>query len=40
LRKGGGTQFDPIVVEAFVNIAKAEVADVFAATGTSPTAVI
>jgi HD-GYP domain-containing protein (c-di-GMP phosphodiesterase class II) len=40
LREVAGTQFDPMVVESFVNIAKAEVADVFAATGTSPTAVI
>jgi HD-GYP domain-containing protein (c-di-GMP phosphodiesterase class II) len=40
LREAAGTQFDPMVVESFVNIAKAEVADVFAATGTSPTAVI
>jgi hypothetical protein len=30
------TQFDPGVVQAFVEIAEAEVADVFAATGTSP----
>ncbi len=30
------TQFDPVVVQSFVEIAEAEVADVFAATGTSP----
>ena len=35
-----GTQFDPIVVQAFVEIAKQEVAEVFAATGSSPVAVI
>ncbi len=35
-----GTQFDPIVVQAFVEIAKEEVAEVFAATGSSPSAVI
>jgi HD-GYP domain-containing protein (c-di-GMP phosphodiesterase class II) len=40
LREGAGTQFDPVVVEAFVRIAKSEVDEVFAATGTSPTAVI
>jgi HD-GYP domain-containing protein (c-di-GMP phosphodiesterase class II) len=37
---GAGTQFDPQVVKSFVEIAAAEVADVFAATGTSLTAVI
>ena len=31
----GGKQFDPIVVRTFIEIAKHEVADVFAATGTS-----
>jgi len=35
-----GTQFDPLVVQAFVEIAGREVADVFAATGSSPSAVI
>ncbi len=40
LQQSCGTQFDPLVVGAFVEIAKAEVADVFAATGTSPAAVI
>jgi HD-GYP domain-containing protein (c-di-GMP phosphodiesterase class II) len=35
-----GTQFDPVVVQAFVEIAAQEVADVFAATGSSPLAVI
>ncbi len=37
---GVGTQFDPTVVQAFVEIAGQEVAEVFAATGTSPAAVI
>jgi response regulator RpfG family c-di-GMP phosphodiesterase len=37
---GGGTQFDPNVVQTFIEIAKQEVADVFAATGASPSAVI
>jgi HD-GYP domain-containing protein (c-di-GMP phosphodiesterase class II) len=37
---GGGTQFDPHVVQTFIDIAKEEVADVFAATGASPSAVI
>src|SRR5229473_2242461 len=36
LNSSSGTQFDPGVVQAFVEIAEAEVADVFAATGTSP----
>jgi HD-GYP domain-containing protein (c-di-GMP phosphodiesterase class II) len=40
LRDGGGTQFDPNVVQTFIEIAKQEVADVFAATGASPSAVI
>ena len=40
LRDGGGTQFDPHVVQTFIEIAKREVADVFAATGASPSAVI
>jgi HD-GYP domain-containing protein (c-di-GMP phosphodiesterase class II) len=40
LRDGGGTQFDPNVVQTFIKIAKQEVADVFAATGASPSAVI
>ena len=40
LTSGGGTQFDPTVVNAFVEIAEREVDAVFAATGTSPTAVI
>jgi HD-GYP domain-containing protein (c-di-GMP phosphodiesterase class II) len=40
LREGSGTQFDPIVVEVFVSIAEQEVADVFAATGTSKDVVI
>ncbi|MBZ5649263.1 MAG: HD domain-containing protein [Acidobacteriia bacterium] len=40
LLEGGGTQFDSAVVQTFVEIAKEEVADVFAATGVGPTAVI
>jgi HD-GYP domain-containing protein (c-di-GMP phosphodiesterase class II) len=36
----GGTQFDAVVVQAFVEIAGQEVAEVFAATGSSPSAVI
>lgn len=40
LQQGCGTQFDPLVVQAFVDIAKDEVAGVFAATGSSPSAVI
>ena len=40
LLDGGGSQFDPNVVRTFIEIAKEEVADVFAATGTSPSAVI
>jgi HD-GYP domain-containing protein (c-di-GMP phosphodiesterase class II) len=40
LLAGGGTQFDPVVSHAFVEIAKQEVANVFAATGTSSSAVI
>jgi HD-GYP domain-containing protein (c-di-GMP phosphodiesterase class II) len=40
LLEGGGTQFDPVVVNAFVGIAEREVADVFAATGTSSSATI
>ena len=40
LVEGGGTQFDPHVVQTFIEIAKEEVADVFAATGASPLAVI
>lgn len=35
-----GSQFDPVVVQAFVEIAAREVADVFAATGSSPSAAI
>jgi HD-GYP domain-containing protein (c-di-GMP phosphodiesterase class II) len=37
---GAGTQFDPVVVRSFVEIAEEEVAEVFAAAGTSPSAVI
>ena len=40
LLESAGTQFDPVVVRAFVEIAEQEVADVFAATGTSSSAVI
>lgn len=36
LTEHGGIQFDPLVVRTFIEIAKQEVADVFAATGTSP----
>lgn len=35
-----GTQFDPVVVQAFLEIAGQEVAEVFAATGSSPSAII
>jgi HD-GYP domain-containing protein (c-di-GMP phosphodiesterase class II) len=37
---GGGAQFDPVVVQAFIEIAAQEVGEVFAATGSSPTAII
>jgi HD-GYP domain-containing protein (c-di-GMP phosphodiesterase class II) len=40
LNQSAGTQFDPMVVQAFVEIAGQEVAEVFAATGSSPSAVI
>ena len=40
LLASGGTQFDPVVVQTFIEIAKEEAADVFAATGVSPSAVI
>ena len=40
LQGGIGRQFDPGVVAAFVEIAKEEADDVFAATGMSPSAVI
>jgi HD-GYP domain-containing protein (c-di-GMP phosphodiesterase class II) len=40
LVESSGTQFDPAVVRAFVEIAGQEVADVFTATGVAPTAVI
>jgi HD-GYP domain-containing protein (c-di-GMP phosphodiesterase class II) len=40
LNQSAGTQFDPMVVQAFVEIAGHEVAEVFAATGSSPSAVI
>jgi len=40
LLERGGTQFDPVVVQTFVEIAKVEAADVFAATGVGPSAVI
>jgi HD-GYP domain-containing protein (c-di-GMP phosphodiesterase class II) len=40
LTADAGVQFDPVVVEAFVQIAGEEVAEVFAATGTSSLAVI
>jgi HD-GYP domain-containing protein (c-di-GMP phosphodiesterase class II) len=40
LSAGSGIQFDPLVVHAFVEIAEQETEDVFAATGSSPIAVI
>jgi HD-GYP domain-containing protein (c-di-GMP phosphodiesterase class II) len=40
LLESGGTQFDPVVVRTFVEIGKEEAADVFAATGVGPSAVI
>jgi HD-GYP domain-containing protein (c-di-GMP phosphodiesterase class II) len=40
LTENAGSQFDPAVVQAFVEIAGQEVAEVFAATGSSPFAVI
>jgi HD-GYP domain-containing protein (c-di-GMP phosphodiesterase class II) len=40
LLESGGTQFDPVVVQTFVEIAKEEAADVFAATGVGPSAII
>ena len=40
LLESGGTQFDPVVVQTFVEIAKEEAAEVFAATGVGPSAVI
>ncbi|HYL12458.1 MAG TPA: HD-GYP domain-containing protein [Terriglobales bacterium] len=40
LLASSGTQFDPVVVQSFTEIAKEEVAEVFAATGTSPSATI
>ena len=36
----GGTQFDPVVVQTFVEIAREEAAEVFEATGVSRSAVI
>ncbi len=40
LVESSGTQFDPAVIRAFVEIAGQEAADVFIATGVAPTAVI
>ena len=40
LTAGSGVQFDPGVVRAFIEIASQEIGDVFAATGSSPAAVI
>jgi HD-GYP domain-containing protein (c-di-GMP phosphodiesterase class II) len=40
LLASGGAQFDPVVVQTFVEISKEEAADVFAATGVGPSAVI
>jgi HD-GYP domain-containing protein (c-di-GMP phosphodiesterase class II) len=37
---GSGVQFDPLVVQAFIEIAGQEIEDVFAATGSSPAAII
>jgi HD-GYP domain-containing protein (c-di-GMP phosphodiesterase class II) len=37
---GSSSQFDPVVVRAFVEIAEQQTEDVFAATGSSPAAVI
>jgi HD-GYP domain-containing protein (c-di-GMP phosphodiesterase class II) len=40
LSAGSGKQFDPLVVQAFAEIAEHEAEEVFAATGSSPSAVI
>ena len=40
LNAGSGTQFDPNVLKCFLEIAEIEVEGVFAATGTSPMAII
>ena len=40
LIEASGTQFDPVVVHTFLEIAEQEAADVFAATGVAPSAVI
>lgn len=40
LNAGSGTQFDPYVLKCFLEIAEIEVEGVFAATGTSPMAII
>ena len=40
LLASGGAQFDPVVVQSFVEISKEEAPDVFAATGVGPSAVI
>jgi HD-GYP domain-containing protein (c-di-GMP phosphodiesterase class II) len=40
LLASGGSQFDPVVVQTFVEIAKEEAANVFAATGVGRSAVI
>jgi HD-GYP domain-containing protein (c-di-GMP phosphodiesterase class II) len=40
LIENSGTQFDPVVVQIFMEIAEQEAADVFAATGVGPSAVI
>src|ERR1700677_3669838 len=40
LLHSGGTQFDPTVLHAFIPIAESEAADVFAAAGTSMSAVL
>ncbi len=40
LSAGGGAQFDPAVVQAFLEIADRDAAEVFAAAGASPSAII
>ncbi len=40
LMKSSGSQFDPVVVQAFIPIAEQETADVFAAAGTSAAAAL
>jgi HD-GYP domain-containing protein (c-di-GMP phosphodiesterase class II) len=40
LAESSGTQFDPVVAQCFTEIARAEMSDVFAATGTSTSVVL